>query len=255
MTQVILTLSTVPNRLSEDREDWGAKECIKDLLNLSYQNYEIHFNIPRYSVSTGEQYIIPDWLKNISDNRLKVFRTEDYGPITKISPTIFRVQNPDAVIITVDDDLHYCDGFIEYHLMKRKEYPNAVIGFAGLSCIDNPGIHFCTPVEKDTRVKIIEGYKTVSYLRSFFQDDFFTDFVGKHWADDIVLSAYAGKHNIPKIVVAYDKETDYTPRVDSFPVKNHLPVEFGGCRVFRDRNLPEYDKMETEFRKLGYLER
>lgn len=254
MTRVILTISTVPNRLSEERESWATKICIKRLLNLSYKDFEIHFNIPRYTVSTGEKYIIPDWLKNVSDPRLKIFRTEDYGPITKISPTIFRVDDPNAVIITVDDDLIYENGFIEYHLKKREQYPNAVIGFAGISGIDSD-CHFCTTVKTDTRVKIVEGYKTVSYLRSFFKEDFFTDFVGKHWADDIVLSAYMGKHNIPKIVVAYDKETDYTPRVESFPIIDHLPAEAGGCRVFRDRNLPEYQEVENRYYELGYLER
>lgn len=254
MTRVILTLSTVPNRLSETREDWGTKVCIDKLLSLSYQDYEIHFNIPEIQRSTGEEYIIPDWLKNIKDPRLKVFRTEDYGPITKISPTVFRVDDPNAVIITLDDDLLYEDGFIEYHLKKMEEYPNSVIAFAGISAIDQ-SCHFCTSVQKDTRVKIVEGYKTVSYRRSFFENDFFTEFVGKHWADDIVLSAYIGKRNIPKIVVAYDKEIDYTPRVESFPIIKHLPVEAGGCNIFRARNTQKDNDVENEFYRLGYLER
>lgn len=253
--KVILSMSTVPNRLSEMRDGWGTKECIKKLLNLSYKNYEIHFNIPHYSVVTGEEYVIPQWLIDITDRRLKVFRTEDYGPITKISPTIFRVDDPNAIIITVDDDLLYEDGFIECHLEKRKHYPNAAIGFAGLDSIDEERNRFVTSVKKDTRVKIIEGYKTVSYVRSFFKEDFFSDFIGKHWADDIVLSAYMGKHNIHKIVVAYDKEIDYTPRVDSFPVINHLPIEQGGCNLFRSRNELEHEEAEKMFYKLGYLER
>ena len=253
--KVILSMSTVPNRLMEEREGWATKECLKTLMNLSYDNYEIHFNIPRYSVATGETYKIPKWLTYLEGSKLKIFRTEDHGPITKIAPTISRIDDPNAIIITVDDDLSYEDGFIEYHLKKREQYPNAVIGFAGIDSLDGTGTRFVTSVKNDTRVKVIEGYKTVSYLRSFFKEDFFTEFVGKHWADDIVLSAYVGKYNIPKIVVAHDKETNYTPRVDSFPVIDHLPIESGGCNIFRQKNLLEYEESEKLFYKLGYLER
>jgi hypothetical protein len=248
-------MTTVPNRLSEDREGWGLRESLKILLNLSYEDYELHLNIPEKNINTGENYIIPDWLKNIKERRLKVFMTDDYGPITKIVPTLYRVSDPDTILITVDDDLRYEDGFIEYHLKKRLEYPEAILGFAGLDPVDDLDIRFATSVEKDVRVKIIEGYKTVSYKRSFFRNDFFTDFVGKHWNDDITISAYAGKHHIHKIVMAYDKDTNFEPRVESFPVIGHLPVEMGGCNVFRENHTQEYQDIENRYYSLGYLER
>ena len=237
--KVILTLTTVPNRLSEDREDWGTKKTIERLLQLSYPNYEIHFNIPLYCESTGEQYIIPEWLKDNNDARLKVFRTEDYGPITKIAPTIWRIDDPEQLIISVDDDIVYQDGFIEYHLQMREKYPNAALGFAGLTNLDNPEQQFCTAVEKDVRVEFLEHYKTISYLRKFFDDEFFTDFVGVHWNDDTTVSSYLGKKGIARIVMAYDKEVNYTPRAESFPVQEHVAVEQGGCNVFREEGHTE----------------
>jgi hypothetical protein len=255
MQKVILTMTTIPNRLCVEQESWGTKAALSKLLNLSYNNYELHLNIPSYYKANSEPYIIPEWLKNYDNDRLKIFRTEDLGPITKIVPTLLRITDPDAVIITVDDDLLYEELFIEYHLEKRKIYPNAALGFAGLGSVIDRGVRFCTTVEQDTRVKILENYKTVSYLRSFFKEDFFTDFVGKHWSDDILISAYLGKENIEKIVLTYDKDTDFTPRVESFPVIRPLPNHFGGCRVFRDRDNTEYDAVENEFYKIGYLER
>jgi hypothetical protein len=112
--------------------------------------------------------------------------------------------------------------------------------------------HFCTTVQKDTRVKILEGYKTVSYKNSFFKQDFFDEFVGKSWSDDIVLSAYLGKHNIQKIVMNYDKDNDFRPRVESFPIVGHLPNERGGCFWFRNESA---DDNSNTWYKLGYLER
>lgn len=221
---------------------------------MSYSNYSIHLNIPFFNEKTNEKYFIPQWLKNRLSDKLKMYRSVDYGPITKIVPTLQRVKDPNQIIITVDDDLEYMDGFIEYHLEKRKIYPDAALGFSGLDAIDE-SCHFCTTLPKDTRVRVLEGYKTVSYKRSFFEDDFFNEFVGTHWADDIVISAYLGKRNIPKIVMTYDKDTDFSSRVESFPVVGHVPCHRGGCNVWRDENDEKFSIIEKQFYDLGYLER
>jgi len=250
MEQVIITLTTIPNRLNTT--NGGLKPVIDKMLNLSYSNYVIHLNIPEICKKSGEKYIIPQWLTEINNPKLKIFRTEDYGSLTKILPTLMRLdRNDNSVLITIDDDLEYIDGFIEYHLEKRKQYPNSALGFAGLSAIDG-SCHFCTTLKKDTRVKILEGYKTISYVNSFFKQDFFDEFVGKSWSDDIIISAYLGKHNIEKIVMNYNKDSDFNPRVESFPIVGHLPNERGGCFWFRNENIN--DNADIWY-KLGYLER
>lgn len=252
MKKVIISLTTIPNRLNSPHINGGLKKVIDKLLNLSYENYEIHLNIPFFCKKTNEGYDIPNWLTDITNQKLKVFRTEDYGSMTKIAPTIQRTQeSDDIIIITVDDDLEYIDGFIEYHLLKREKYPNSALGFAGISSL-NGSCHFCTTVKEDVRVKILEGYKTVSYRRDFFKDDFFTEFVNHSWSDDISLSAYLGKHNIEKWVINYNGDVDFSPRVESFPIVGHLPNERGGCWWFRSDGTPDNSKV---FYKLGYLER
>jgi len=259
MSQVIVSLTTVPNRLMEPKDYMGTRLELKTLLEQSYKNYEIHFNIPHSYKRTGDKLHIHDWLYDFeqSKHHLKIFRTEDLGSITKIIPTLERINNPDTIIIVSDDDLYYMDGMIEAHLEARERYPNAAIGFAGISALDG-SCHFCTTLVKDTRVKILEGYKTVSYKRSFFDiEEFKTNFVSKSWNDDLTLSAYMGYRNIQKWVVTYDKDTDFIPRVESFPVVGHAPVERGGCNLFRDNK--DYQKISeyniVEFYKLGYLER
>lgn len=251
--KVTLSLTTVPQRLEQIIEGWGVKPVIEKLLNLSYNNYEIHFNIPYVNRKINREYIIPEWLieyEKIYD-KLKIFRCDDYGPLTKLVPTLQRLENDNDIIITVDDDLMYIDGFIEEHLEKRKKFPNMAIGFAGISAIDG-SCHFCTTVEKDTRVKILEGYKTVSYLKKFFKKDFFDDFVNQSWSDDIIISAYLGKENIEKWVVNYSGDREFTAIVESFPVLNHLPNERSGCWEFRKNNE---DDNSNEWYKLKYLER
>ena len=250
MSKIIISLTTIPNRLNSQHQNGGLKPVLDRLTSLSYSDYEVHLNIPHVNKKTNEEYIIPEWLINYNSDKLKIFRTKDYGSITKLLPTIKRLVDPNDIIITVDDDLNYVDGFIEYHLLKRKTYPNSVLGFAGIASIDGD-CHFCTTVKKDVRVKIIEGYKTVTYKRGFFNDDF-EDFIIGNCNDDIIISAYLGKNDIQKIVINYDKDTDFRPRVESFPVIGHLPNEKGGCWLFRNEGEPDNHEI---YYKLGYLEK
>jgi hypothetical protein len=248
---VVLTLTTTPNRLTEKREGWGVRPVIERLLNLSYQNYTIHFNVPYFYHKTGQEYELPEWLLELSqqNERLKIFRCNDFGSITKICPTIQRVEDGNTILITLDDDILYTDGFIEYHIEKLRQYPNTVLGFAGIGARDG-SCHLCTTVQKDTEVRVIEGYKTVSYLRKYFKPDFFSEFVGKSWSDDIVLSAYLGKHKIKRVVLNYNKDEDFRARVESFPIVGTVPNEASGCNVYRTEQVSDnYDY----FDKLGYF--
>jgi hypothetical protein len=254
---IIISLTTVPNRLMEPHDHMGARLGLKTILDQSYKNFTIHFNIPYRYKLTNEEITIPNWLNDYSKkySNLEIYRTEDHGPITKILPTIERINDPETIIIVADDDLYYMNGLIEAHLKARDKYPNHAIGFAGMSAIDG-SCHFCTSVKEDKRVKILEGYKTVSYKRNFFDQSLY-NFLDKSWNDDLILSAYMGYKNIPKIVIAYEQETDFSPRVESFPVIGHTPIERGGC--FNFRNSTEYQQISelnaNLWYKNGYLER
>lgn len=261
MSSVIVSLTTVPNRLMEPKDYMGTKLGLKTILEQTNVDYRVHFNIPYTYKLTGETLTIPSWLEEYKSTypHLEIYRTEDLGAITKIVPTLQRLTDPEDIVIVADDDLFYMDGMVLGHLNARKKYPNAAIGFAGMSAVDG-SCHFCTTVAKDTRVKILEGYKTVSYKRSFFDlEEFERDFMSKSWNDDHTLSAYMGYRDIPKIVVSYEGDTDFTPRVESFPVIAHTPVERGGCWEFRNSSDPEIQKQAEEnmnqFYRIGYLEK
>jgi hypothetical protein len=252
MEKVILTLTTVPKRLHNPNESAGVKPGLEILLNLSYENYEVHFNIPLFNKKTGEQYFIPSWLKEmeLKYEKLKVFRTDDYGPVTKLVPTLFRFdENDDITIISVEDDLFYMDGFIQYHLKMREKYPESILGFAGISSLNNT-CHFCTTCKEDVKVKILESYKTISYKRNFFKIDFFSEFVGQSWNDDILISAYFGKQGRDKIVLSYDGDTDFNARVESFPCIGHVPNEQSGCFLYRNEKVSDNSDL---YYRLGYL--
>jgi hypothetical protein len=120
--KAVITLTTIPSRLiSKYPED--IHKCLDSLLDQTFEDYEIHFNIPYKLNSTGEDYIIPEWLdKMVEENpKLKYFRGEDYGSITKIVDTLKRIEDPNCVIITADDDLVYHPEMVEEQYKNQTE--------------------------------------------------------------------------------------------------------------------------------------
>lgn len=259
---VIVTLSTVPKRIFGRSGDYfGLQRGLQTVLEQTNVSYEVHLNIP-YSYHF-QRIDLPEWLGEWQQKypHFKIFRTADFGPITKLYPTIHRVTDPNQLIITVDDDLFYEDGFVLAHLDAAKRYPDCALGFAGVTSIEDGVVgryHFASTLPEDVRVRILEGYKTVSYRRHFFTDEL-DQFAFSHWNDDVAISAYLGYKNIRKMALKCEQCTDFTPRVESFPVIGHVPLESDGvaCNVFRrnDDVIKSGDMVANEWYKLGYLER
>lgn len=253
---VVVSMTTVPSRLMSET---SIQTALKSILEQTGIQYEVHWNIP-YSYQ-NVAIKLPEWLSEwqIKYPHLKVFRCADFGPITKIYPTIQRVTDPNTTIITVDDDLLYEDGFILAHLEKIQQYPNCALGFAGITSIEDNMVgryHFASTQPEDIRVRMLEGYKTISYRRHFFTEEL-DQFIFSHWNDDVALSAYLGYKNIKKMVLTCENCIDFTPRAESFPVIGHVPLESSGCNVFRrnENVVKSGDEIANEWYKLGYLER
>jgi ABC-type oligopeptide transport system ATPase subunit len=64
--KIVLTLTTIPERLSFNHP-LGLIRVIYSLMNMKYDNYEIHFNIPKINKKTGVEYIIPNLLNDLKE--------------------------------------------------------------------------------------------------------------------------------------------------------------------------------------------
>ena len=265
MSKVILTLTTLPTRITQDYET-GIKSNINSLINQNYDNYEIHFNVPLILKHTNTTYIIPEWLRELerTNPKFKIFdNLEDIGPFTKSYYTIKRSTDPEDIIIVCDDDLVYHPDMISEHVKKQALHENTAIGYDGTraedpSVFDDVRNHFVVSVYKDIEVNILQHYKTVSYKKKFFSDDI-DEFVGKSWNDDILLGAYMGKRGIKKIVTFYEHEEPLLTieqwrekgGVTTFPVISHTAHEGQeGCNLYRADQINENYE---EFLKAGYL--
>lgn len=266
--KAIITLTTIPERLGNTHYgELGVMSCIKSLCDQTYENYEIHFNIPSVYKLKNKEYELPEWLIQLEQqhSQLKIYRVEDVGPPTKILPTIKRVQDNNAVLIVVDDDMVYRKELVEEHVKNQNLIENCAIGYDGLCAMDevvyeDSRNHYVSMVKKNTRVKILQHYKSVSYKRSFFEDDLFESFVGKTSSDDILISAYMGYKNIRKIVASYDGDNhcdDFNEWLEkvgsSFPIIRHISHDPSqGCT---DPEAGERFFRPSEFEQMGYLER
>lgn len=267
MEKVIVTLTTIPSRIIQDY-DQGIKSNIYSLINQDFNGeYEIHFNVPEIYKQTGEPYIIPDWIKELANtnSKFKLFNgLEDLGSITKLVPTIKRVEDPEAIIIVCDDDLVYHPKMVEEQVKNQHKYKDTAVGYDG-SRAEDPTVfddvrnYYVVSVYKDVEVNHLQHYKTISYRRKWFEDDFFTDFVGTSWADDIVVSAYMSKQGIKRLVTFYPDDPilltieEWRERggVETFPIIRHTSHEgLEGCNLFRHNKI---DENYMYFVQKGYL--
>lgn len=247
---IILTLTTIPSRLSDNYGDMGIKSCLQSLQDQNYNDFEIHFNIPNINKLTNEEYKIPEWLENY--NKIKVFRTEDLGPATKLIPTVERIIDPETIIIVVDDDLVYHPEMINEHIKHQSER-DCVFGYDSLGTYEpkfgDIRDHYVVSVPFEMSGKVLQHYKTISYKRKYFKEDFF-DFVKEYysWSDDLLISAYMQKQGIPRRVMPYDGEEKINTLeqwqdrggVSTFPVIRHTSHEsYEGCNIFRQTNIDD----------------
>jgi hypothetical protein len=260
---VIITLTTIPERLNDIHYgEAGIQSCIMSLCAQTYKNVEIHFNIPTEYKLHKTEYTIPEWLSDLK--QIKIFRVDDEGPATKILPTIRRITDKNTIIIVVDDDQRYHPDMVTEHVKNQKKYKNCAIGYDALDVVDGPVFndirdHYVSMVPQYTRVRVLQHYKSVSYKRSYFEEDLFTDFVGKTMSDDVLLSAYMGSKNIHKMVASYKGDPTYSTIEEwqslvgmSFPITGRIAHSPGqGCgdplhvRFF----------VPPEFDQLGYMNR
>jgi hypothetical protein len=265
--RVIVTLTTIPSRLSAEYES-GIKSNIKSLIEQDYDGeYEIHLNVPSVSKLTDEIYVVPQWMRDLSNGypKFKIFEgLDDLGTMTKLVPTLKRVIEPDAILIVCDDDLVYHPKMVEEQVKNQETYINTACGYDGSRCVDPTDFDdvrntFVVSVYKDVYVKFLQHYKTISYQRYFFKDDLYEEFMDASWNDDVSFSAYMGKHGFKKLVRFYSNEEPLITieqwrekgGVLTFPVISHTTHEgIEGCNIHRNKNI---DDNHMKFINMGWM--
>lgn len=252
---VILSLTTVPERLADTSES-GIIGVITSICEQNDIDYEIHFNIPEVYNITKAEYIIPEWLIEYQSkyHHLKIFRTEDYGPPTKFLPTLQRIKNPETILVVVDDDLVYHPDMIFEHRKYQEILTNCAICYDGRDPIPQSKYNdmrdcWISCVTEIRRVEMVQHYKSISYKKKLFNQDFYDYYVGRTFSDDALISTFFKNTGVRMFVVPYEKELSLFLTIDSwnenlgvttFPVIRHSSsVSNTGCNHPGLLALPE----------------
>ena len=198
-TKMVVSFTTSPTRINK------CGPMLNSILDQSRKPDLFLLNIPEEFARTGETYIVPKYIrKSLTVNRIQV----DYGPATKIVPTVLYLRehaelyNPeDTRIIYLDDDIAYPKKMVEtYEKMIAPNDHNVwtSTGFDFVNMELNGKRN-----HRDTAT-IAEGYGSVCVKLNTFGDDFM-EYMTHYTAidnricrlsDDIILSNYYHKRNV-----------------------------------------------------------
>lgn len=211
--KIIATMTTIPSRIDHIRP------VIEAALGQSVTVSGIDINVPFSLKRTGEKYVLPKWLAEI--DRVSVFRTEDYGSITKIAPTLERhLLDTETFIWSIDDDVALPANQLELLLQGYRDGHQRILTRYGGAL--NDGADFQNWFGEG-RVTFIEGFGGVLYPPGCVQPGFM-DYIRAtsssddcRRSDDVVLSMYFNQVGIEMYL--YNKPSDRVP----YMVEGWLP--------------------------------
>ena len=208
LVTVVVSFTTSPMRLQK------CRPMIDSLLNQTRQADAILLNLPRRFDRTGGEYpadeSLPNWL--IGNSLVKIQRCDrDWGPATKIVPTVVRLQqqSQNSIVISVDDDICYPSGAVAALAEAALPCPVGEDGHevwcaAGFDLVNSRAHSVSKHGECCT---VAEGFAGVAYPTRVFGPDFVSYMqsavadADMRFSDDIVISNYLAFHNVKRRVL------------------------------------------------------
>ena len=205
--RVVVSFSTLPSRVG------NIPKVVNSILQNTIVPDIIYINIPKFSKRENKEYIIDKNIKNMKDikNNEKIkfnFIDTDYGPVTKLYPTLLAENDPETIIICVDDDKEYDPWTIEHLLNASEFFKDSCICVSGWNYINLKFIALPITINVPNYVKkvdILQCYNGVLYKRKFFQDDFqkYLNLKCCFTTDDIMISKYLNSKEIEILSVPF----------------------------------------------------
>ena len=200
-TKIVVSFTTSPTRINK------CSQMIHSILDQTRKPDLFLLNIPEEFARTGESYSVPKYIrKSLTVNRIPI----DYGPATKIVPTVMYLTDRERCdkfdpkytrIIYIDDDIAYSKKMVETY--ERVIAPNddnvwTTTGF------DFVNMHLNGKRAHKDIATIAEGYGSVCVKLNTFGDDFM-EYMTRYTAaenqicrlsDDVILSNYYHRRNV-----------------------------------------------------------
>lgn len=178
--KIIASLTTIPSRINL------ISEVINRITNQTIPIHSLEINIPHFFKRKNEEYIIPDWLTDLVEKSkdskcpILIFRTEDFGPATKVVPTFLRHKNgadsENTYVWSVDDDIHFSLNMLAILFSRfRPPHRQSVLSHSGGNWKINTDSQKCEGYASNKQeglVHFVEGFASVLYPVSVVEDDF-----------------------------------------------------------------------------------
>lgn len=195
---VVISMTTIPERINK------LKSTLSSLLSQNVKVDSIYINIP-FKTLKGKKYIIPQWLKKLKNVTIKRL-DHDYGPATKLLPTLKYV-NKSTIIIVVDDDVIYgsnlVNNYVKTFYKRREREALTLFGFRikNLQLEKDFIQKFPEPfrMRKDRYVDVVSGHNSFLVTPEMYTLDVFDYSKAPKeavWVDDIWFSGWLKYNNI-----------------------------------------------------------
>jgi hypothetical protein len=215
--RIVATLTTIPKRIKY------IKPVLDSIVNQQLKFDHIYLNIPKKTL-TGKKYIIPlDLLDGFPTDLITIVRCNiDYGPITKLIPTLEYETDPETVIFIFDDDQIVHTRVSNILVKKVKKYPNCALGFSGW-CLGTVPFLFqlIKKNEEDIEVDWLQGTDCIAVKRKFFNLQQLLDYSNfpkniflkndDHW-----IAYHLELHNIKKIKINKNATLYFKPTSQTY---------------------------------------
>lgn len=244
--RVVATFTSFPGRINY------VMLTIKSLINQSYKLDAIHFNVPRqlerfenhtWDESAFQQQL--DSLKKTFGNNLQIHRVVDYGPATKLLGVLPIEEDPNTILIVVDDDVVYQKDMVKLLINGHMRYPEYAI---------TTKCEVLQIIEGDWKWPAIKNgqlckgwacaYKGILYRRNMFDNSIFNLKLAPRgcWVhDDVYIAGYLYRRGIRSYAVK--------PAVDTIVVHNRVnkSLTVGGTAMqknFQKDCIMYFDKFD-----------
>lgn len=244
--RVVVSFTSLPGRL----------EHVTQTLNYFLRGQtklpdKIYVNLPTYSVREGRAYSIPENLHQYIESLDNAQRSivvlnvvkNDYGPATKLLPTLLEETDPSTIIVTVDDDVFYPDFYLEDLYKAATRYPDKAVGYVGYRV--NPGgegyVKFDSQgLEEDLEVDVLGGVTGIAYRRALLHAPAMFSYlyhpVEAFYVDDDYISGQLGRAGRGKVVLGNSRVGNYMFSTDVIKPVSEI-FSLNGKRSFRNKEF------------------
>ena len=220
-SDVIVTLTTIPSRMHL------IAETLKSLLRQTRLPARIVLNVPRFSRREKREYEIPAFLERLVS--LEIHRCQDWGPATKVIPSIERFAQSQPLLV-VDDDRIYPRTLVADLERAGRQHPGCAVTLGGWRVPDDltdrpttlwadllmqpPVPAKATRIRAPLEVDIMQGMAGYLVQPAFFDVAKLTDYASApkavFFVDDVWLSGHcrARKLVVPAARINYEPKAN-----------------------------------------------